>query len=399
MPENNEEMEKMSLSENVENIEKVENVEEKPSSPRPIVYFDISIKGEGYLGRIVIELFSDIVPKTAENFRCLCTGEKGIGPKTGLPLHFKDSTFHRVIKEFMIQGGDFQNFDGTGGESIYGEKFADEDLTSLKHDSEGLLSMANSGPNTNGSQFFITTVPTPHLDGKHVIFGKVIKGMGVVKDIEKSKTLEGDRPENDVVIEGCGQFADGTTDFGLTENDGSEDVFPNHPSDLDLDWFLAENFEKVLDIAAKIKNAGNGFFKSKEFVKAVRKYQKAYKYIDTLRDNMGSTNDDEEAKIREVEVPCCLNMAACHLQNQKWDDALSECEKVLEIDEHNVKALFRRGQARSGMQDFDQALKDFARVKEIEPNDKGAIAEIAKVKKAQLQYKEKEKSLYSKMFK
>jgi len=166
------------------------------------VFFDMSIGGQP-AGRIVMELFSDDVPKTAENFRALCTGEKGVG-KRGKPLHFKGSAFHRVIPQFMCQGGDFTAGNGTGGESIYGEKFADENFKH-KHTGPGFLSMANAGPNTNGSQFFLTTVSTPWLDGKHVVFGRVIEGMDVVKKIEAVGSQSG-ATRQPVKIEDSGQL-------------------------------------------------------------------------------------------------------------------------------------------------------------------------------------------------
>lgn len=169
----------------------------------PKVFFDVTIGGTP-AGRIIMELYADVTPKTAENFRALCTGEKGNGKSSGMPLHFKGSSFHRVIPEFMCQGGDFTKHNGTGGESIYGAKFADENFV-RKHTGPGVLSMANAGPGTNGSQFFLCTVATPWLDGKHVVFGQVVDGLDVVKAVEKVGTSSG-KPKKPVVIKDCGQL-------------------------------------------------------------------------------------------------------------------------------------------------------------------------------------------------
>ncbi|EGG06204.1 uncharacterized protein MELLADRAFT_106888 [Melampsora larici-populina 98AG31] len=165
------------------------------------VYFDIEHGGKP-LGRIVIALFKG-TPKTSENFRALAVGDQK--SEAGVPLRYKGSKFHRVIKSFMIQGGDFTRGDGTGGASIYGSKFKDENFK-YKHEGPGTLSMANSGPDTNGSQFFLCTVVTSWLDGRHVVFGKVIQGMDVVFSIENVKTNSGDKPVEDVVIVDSGEM-------------------------------------------------------------------------------------------------------------------------------------------------------------------------------------------------
>jgi peptidyl-prolyl isomerase F (cyclophilin D) len=164
-----------------------------PGLPR--CYLDVTVNDKK-LGRIVVELRTDIVPKTAENFRALCTGEKGFG--------YKGSPFHRITPGFMCQGGDITDKNGRGGKSIYGDQFDDENFE-LKHTGPGVLSMANRGPNTNGSQFYLCTAATPHLDGRYVVFGRVVQGMDIVRRIEAYGTRDG-KPKAKIMIADCGEL-------------------------------------------------------------------------------------------------------------------------------------------------------------------------------------------------
>ena len=177
-----------------------------PANPR--VWLEVSVGGR--TGRLQFELFEDVVPKTAANFRALCTGERGVSPTTRVPLHYKGCAFHRVIAGFMAQGGDTTKGDGTGGESIYGTRFADEGFK-LRHSVPYLLSMANAGPNTNGSQFFITFAPTDWLDGYHCVFGELLEGESILRQLELSGTRSG-TPTSKIVIDECGEVKETVAD-------------------------------------------------------------------------------------------------------------------------------------------------------------------------------------------
>ncbi|XP_058097030.1 peptidyl-prolyl cis-trans isomerase CYP40-like [Magnolia sinica] len=354
-------------------------------------FLDISIGGE-LEGRIVVELYSDAVPKTAENFRALCTGEKGIGPNTGFPLHYKGVCFHRVIKGFMIQGGDISAGDGTGGESIYGLKFEDENFE-LKHERKGMLSMANSGTDTNGSQFFITTTRMSHLDGKHVVFGKVIKGMGVVRSIEHVPIGAGDSPTVDVVVVDCGEIPEGGDD-GISNFFKDSDMYPDWPTDLDekpieISWWI--------DAVEAVKTYGNEHYKKQDFKMALRKYRKALRYLDVCWEKE-EIDEEKSSQLRKTKSQIFTNSSACKLKLGDLKGALLDTDFAMREGEGNAKALFRQGQAHMALNDVDAAVESFKKALELEPNDGGIKKELAAVKKKIADRRDQERKAYSRMF-
>ncbi|ONK74206.1 uncharacterized protein A4U43_C03F3890 [Asparagus officinalis] len=352
---------------------------------------DISIGGE-MEGRIVIELFADVTPKTAENFRALCTGEKGIGACTGVPLHFKGSRFHRVIKGFMLQGGDISAGDGTGGESIYGSKFEDENFE-IKHEKKGMLSMANSGPDSNGSQFFITTTRTPHLDGKHVVFGKVLKGMGVVRSIEHTPVGDGDCPSVDVIIAECGELPEGSDD-GVVNFFKDGDMIPDWPGDLevkpkDVAWWM--------NAADSAKAFGNTCFMKQDYKMALRKYRKALRYLDICWDQE-EIDEEKSSLLRKTKSVIFTNSSVCKLKLGDFKGALLDAEFALRERDGYGKAYFRQGQAQIALNNVDAAVESFKKALELEPNDGKIKEELAAAKKKIADRRDRERKAYAKMF-
>jgi peptidyl-prolyl isomerase D len=340
--------------------------EADPKPSRPRVFFDITIGGRP-AGRVTMELYSDLVPKTAENFRCLCTGEKGIG-KTGKPLHYKGSIFHRVIKQFMIQGGDFTAGDGTGGESIYGAKFEDEAFPK-KHERPFLLSMANAGPNTNGSQFFVTTVPTPHLDGKHVVFGEVLNGKAVVRQIENLSTQSGDKPTKDAIIADCGELTgDAALAADVKQPDAMGDPYEDFPEDCNEQL----DAQKILKIATECKDYGNKAFKAGNLSVGLEKYQKGLRYINEEPD-LEKEPAETKKELDALRFSLNNNSALLSLKLESWDETVRSASSALDVagvkDADRAKAYYRRGYANVRLKDEETAVKDLTEALRLAPGD------------------------------
>ncbi|KAH9906618.1 cyclophilin-like domain-containing protein [Xylariomycetidae sp. FL2044] len=364
---------------------------------RSRVFFDITI-GKKPAGRVTFELYDDVVPKTAENFRCLCTGEKGLG-KTGKPLHYKGSIFHRVIKQFMIQGGDFTAGDGTGGESIYGAKFEDENFE-LKHERPFLLSMANAGPGTNGSQFFVTTVPTPHLDGKHVVFGEVKTGKSIIRQIENMRT-QSDKPVHDVTITDSGELtgAAAADTADVKAPDALGDKYEDFPEDETSEQPLTAT--KVLQIAGDCKEFGNKAFKSGDLLTGLEKYQKGLRYLNEepeLKDEPAETAQ----KLNALRFTLNCNSALLNIKLESWEEAERSAAAALAVEgtspAERGKALYRRGLALVKLRDEDAAIAALEEAKKLVPGDSAIVKELEAVKKQAAARVAKEKAAYKKFF-
>ncbi|EPY26050.1 peptidyl-prolyl isomerase D (cyclophilin D) [Strigomonas culicis] len=343
-------------------------------------YFDISIGGVPQKERVIMELFDDVTPKTCENFRELCLSHNGEKvPGTDIPMSYVQSTFHRVIPGFMIQGGDFTNHNGTGGVSIYGEKFEDENFERTC-DRAGLLAMANAGANTNGSQFFITVAPAPHLNGKHVVFGRVVRGMNTVRAVEHTPTGANDKPEAACVV-----TASGVLDV-LPEvapaTDG--DAFPDYVEDCEEP--LSD--EGRLAAGEAIRQVGNTHFKNGAYEAAVAKYTKAVRYL----------SGPETEAVREKLVACHNNTAMCAIKLSQWAAAMRAAERVLQLDASNSKALFRHGVAALSANNAETAVEDLKKALQIEPENAEIATKLAQARELAKAQKAKMAAKMKKMF-
>jgi len=364
---------------------------------RPRVFFDIAV-GDKPIGRIVFTLYNDLVPKTAENFRALCTGEQG-------RLKYEGSRFHRVIPKFMVQGGDFTRGNGTGGVSIYGDKFDDEGFP-VNHDKPFLLSMANSGKNTNGSQFFITTVPTPHLDGKHVVFGHVIAGKSIVRAIENTPTASGDMPIHPVTIVKAGELApgedDGTDLFKSSKTGTRYEDYPDDEETVDV-----QAVRVIVSIAREVREAGNALFKEGAIEEAVKEYRKSLRYLDVHPVLPEDTSSDLRDAYYAQLTPLLLNLALALLRlvpstSENATEVVKFTSRALKLPNINPtdtgKALYRRALGKVVFVEEDDAEKDLLEAARVVPGDEAVLKELEKVRAKKKEKRDKEKKAFKALF-
>ena len=301
----------------------------------------------------------------------------------------------------MIQGGDFTAFNGTGGESIYGEKFPDENFD-LKHDRPFLLSMANSGPGTNGSQFFVTTVPTPHLDGKHVVFGEVINGKSVVRKIENMQT-QSDKPKTDVVVVDCGELTGEDYENATKRTpDETGDPYEDFPED-----YQGEELTAALGfkIASDLKAFGNDAFKKGNLQLGLEKYQKGLRYLNEFPEPAESDPKELAEQMKSLRFTLHSNSSLLANKTSQFRNAQSWASYALEVadaanakDADKAKVYYRRALAYMGLKEEDEALKDLQEALKLAPNDAAVANEITRVKKAIKDREAKDKAAARKFF-
>lgn len=379
----------------------------KIEAARPKVFLDIAISNKP-IGRIVLELYTDKAPKTCENFLHLCKGDKT--NRDGKVLGFKGNRFHRVIKNFMIQAGDItfanEKFDeeqvGRGGESIYGDKFEDENLEESTFGTIHNVAMANSGPNTNGSQFFINTYPSPHLNGKHTVFGKVLHGKSVVRSVETMAVNDKSNPLEPVQITDCGEWNEelGQAVYNACDEPTTAgDIYEEYPDD--DEHFDKDNTIEAYEAVLKIKDSGAVFFKAKDFQKAWFKYVKTLRYINEFIPDYDS-QPEYEPKFQDLKIKTYSNLSLVAYQLSDFQQALTYATYLLESEKLNVKdkakGHYRRAVALQGMKKNDEAWIDFKECQKLNPDDKAVPAKIELVEKLIGETKEKQKKQYAKFF-
>lgn len=302
----------------------------------------------------------------------------------------------------MIQGGDFTAGNGTGGESIYGEKFEDENFE-LKHEKPFLLSMANAGPGTNGSQFFVTTVPTPHLDSKHVVFGEVISGKSIVRQIENTPVGPSDKPNQDCVIEDCGEIPANVdiAEFSKKAPDSTGDAYEDFPEDqapAGGEWKGSD----IVKIATDLKDMGNKAFKTGELEVGLSKYQKGLRYLHEYPVPLDNDPPTLGKELSSLKFSLQSNSSLLQNKLKDYNEAVKSATNALEVegitDAEKGKALFRRGQAYYGLKEEEKSLADLQAAQKAVPSDAGVQKEIAAIKKAAAEQKAKEKAKYKNAF-
>ncbi|KAH8384413.1 peptidyl-prolyl cis-trans isomerase D [Drosophila serrata] len=368
----------------------------------PIVYLDIDI-GKEDAGRMIIELRKDVVPKTAENFRALCTGECGVG-QMGRPLHYKGNRFHRIKRVFAVQSGDVVRNDGTSGESIYGPVFEDENFE-LTHNEEGAVSMANYGkPNSNNSQFFITAVGCENLNGINVVVGRVLRGLAIVAEMEQNCNDDGD-PTAEIVIRDCGELVPGE-DWGLECSDETADKLPPYPQD----W--TRKFDKftsdaAVELLTGIRQSGNHFYQLGRYHEARAKYRKANRYYQYLSKQFGWQQlnhfkkhlvDEDLLKIDAFSVVNNINAAAVDLKLGNYLSAKYDCSEAIRLDPNCSKAFYRRGQAQRALRNYEEAINDLKKAHNLLPENKQILNELNSTKQLLAQYNRQQRNALKNLF-